>query len=63
MKIKGGCVSKWISLTDLGDGLIKMLIVTPPPPPLPRELSAALQGTTVMNPVRVQGFGERQWLH
>lgn len=37
MKIKVGCVSKWISLTDLGDGLIKMLIVTP------RELSAALQ--------------------
>lgn len=37
MKIKVGCVSKWISLTDLGDGLIKMLIVTP------QELSAALQ--------------------
>lgn len=57
MKIKEGCVSKWISLTDLGDGLIKMLIVTP------QELSAALQGTTVMNPVRVHGFGECQWLH
>jgi hypothetical protein len=37
MKIKVGSVSKLISLTDAGDGLIKMLIRTP------QELSAELQ--------------------